>query len=289
MIGAGIFFTSSSKGQELTRQAADAASDVTDAARRKIHDVRDQLGEVVSDGKTYAVDTASQIAENVSTAVEGVRGTVTGFGAALGEQARSATEMADGTAASLSERASGAGVAIADKVRGLESNATAAASKLGDRTNGAIDAGREYVSETSTRLAQTGANAGRRFLETVDQNPLIAAGFAMVIGGLIASALPKLDIEDDLMGKTSDDVRRGATEAASETFDTAKGAATEIISQVSKKAEEEGLTPAGFAARVQDAGERLKHVAERGITTAFEPDAMDKIKSQSQVGGKDNG
>jgi hypothetical protein len=217
-----------------------------------------------------------------------VRGTVTGFSAAVSEQARSATEMADGTAMSLSERVSDAGAAVGDTVRGIGSNATAAASGMGDRTSDAIDAGRQYVSETGARLAQTGANAGRKFLESVDQNPLIAAGFAMVIGGLIASSLPKLDIEDDLMGEASDDVRRGANEAASETFDTAKGAATEIISQVSKTAEEEGLTPAGLASSVQDAGERLKHVAERGITTAFEPDAMDKIKSQSQVGGKDN-
>jgi hypothetical protein len=73
MIGAGSSFSSSSKGQELSRQAADAGTDVTDVARRKIHGVRDQLGEAASDSKAYAVDTASQIADSVSTAV-GVRG-----------------------------------------------------------------------------------------------------------------------------------------------------------------------------------------------------------------------
>jgi hypothetical protein len=275
MIGAGIFFTSSSKGQELSRQAADAASDVTDAARRKVHDLRDQLGEAASDSKAYTLDTASQIADSVSTAVGGVRGTVTGFSAAVGEEARSATEMVDATAVSLSERASDAGATVADKVRGLGSNATAAASALGETTSGALEARREYVSEAGARLAQTGANAGQKFLESVDKNPLVAAGFAMVIGGLIASALPKLDIEDDLMGVTSDDVRRRAIDAAGETFDTAKSAATEIVGQVSKKAEEEGLSPAGLASNIQDVGERLKHVAERGITTAFEPDGTD--------------
>lgn len=289
MIGAGIFFTSSSKGQELSRQAADAASDVTDAARRKAHDLRDQLAEAASDSKAYAVDTASQIADSVSTTVDSMRGTVAGFGAAVNEQARSATETADRTATSLSDRASDAGATIADKVRGIESSATAAASDVGDKTSDAIEAGREYVTETGTRLARTGADAGRKFLDAIDQNPLIAAGFAMVIGGLIASALPKLDIEDDLMGEASDDVRRRATDAASETFDTAKSAATEVISQVSKKAEEEGLSPAGLASTVEDVGERLKNVAERGITTAFEPDASDDLKTHSKVGGKDNG
>jgi hypothetical protein len=160
---------------------------------------------------------------------------------------------------------------------------------MGDRTSSAIDAGREYVTETSTRLAQTGAKAGRQFLDAVDQNPLIAAGFAMVIGGLIASALPKLEIEDDVMGRASDDVRRRAADGASESFDTAKKAATDFISQVSKKAEEEGLSRAGLASGIQDAGERLKHVAERGITTAFESDAADDLQSHSETGGKNNG
>lgn len=289
MIGAGIFLTSSSKGQELTRQAADTASDVTDAARRKIHDVRDQLGEVASDGKTYVADTVNQITDNVSTAVEGVRGTAAELGAAVGEQARSATQTADASAASLSERASGAGAAIADKVRGLGSNATAAAGELGDRTSDALDASREYIGETSAQLAQTGAKAGRKFLDTIDQNPLLAAGFAMVIGGLVASALPKLEIEDDLMGKSSDEVRRRATDAASEAFDAAKSTATGVISQVAKKAEEEGLSPDRLAAGIQDVGERLKQVAERGITTAFELEATNDLQSDAQTGGKNNG
>ncbi len=68
MIGAGIFFTSrSSKGKELTRQAADTASDLTDAARRDSRRARFNLAIVASDGKTYVADTASQIADNVST------------------------------------------------------------------------------------------------------------------------------------------------------------------------------------------------------------------------------
>jgi len=184
---------------------------------------------------------------------------------------------------------SDAGSAVADKVLGIGSNASAAAGSVSDRTTRAVDAGREYFSETGSRLAETGSRAGRKFLETVDQNPLIAAGIAVVIGGLIASALPKLDIEDEVMGKASEDARRRATEAASETFDAANNAATEIMDQVSRKAEKEGLSPAGLASSVQDVGERLKHVAERGITTAFEPDVAEDSKSHSQVGGKKNG
>jgi hypothetical protein len=36
----------------------------------------------------------------------------------------------------------------------------------------------------------------------------------MCVGGLIASALPKMEIEDDLIGKVGDDARRLAADAA---------------------------------------------------------------------------
>jgi len=39
-----------------------------------------------------------------------------------------------------------------------------------------------------------------------DSNPLLVAGVGLLVGGLIASALPRSEFEDDLVG----DARRGA-------------------------------------------------------------------------------
>ena len=110
-----------------------------------------------------------------------------------------------------------------------------------------------------------------------------------MLGGLIASALPKLDMEEDMMGDASREARRRAAEAAARGFEAAKGAADEIVSNVARKAEAEGLTPDGLARGAQDVGERLQKVVERGITTAFEPEQSAEHLSQNPVGGRENG
>ena len=82
-------------------------------------------------------------------------------------------------------------------------------------------------------------------------------------------------------------MRRRAYEAANETSVNAKSAADEILGKVTQKAKEEGLTPDGLADGMQEVGQRLQRVAERGITTAFEPEGSDDLQSHSR--GTENG
>jgi anti-sigma factor RsiW len=125
--------------------------------------------------------------------------------------------------------------------------------------------------------------------ETIEQNPLLVAGAGLLLGGLIASALPKLEMEESLMGDASKEARKRAREAAARGFESAKGAADEIVTNVARKAEAEGLTPDGLAHGVRDVGQRLQRVAERGITTAFEPEQSQEDQVQNTVGGKEHG
>jgi len=79
--------------------------------------------------------------------------------------------------------------------------------------------------------------------ETVEQNPLLVAGVGLFVGGLIASALPRSDMENRVVGKASNSVKRRTDEAAA----------------------------GAVRATARDLGERLRHVAEAAVTTAFEP------------------
>jgi hypothetical protein len=101
---------------------------------------------------------------------------------------------------------------------------------------------------------------------------LLLTGVGLLIGALIASALPKSDIEENLAGDASDAVKRKAREAAAAGFDAAKGATGEILANVAQQATAEGLTPDGLARSAQDVGQRVQRVAERAVTTAFDSD-----------------
>jgi hypothetical protein len=88
---------------------------------------------------------------------------------------------------------------------------------------------------------------------------------------MIASALPRSDIEDGLVGDASTAVKRRAQAAASQGFDAAKNAVGEVYDEAILRVDAEGLTPDGIGKAAQDIGQRVRRVAESAVTTAFEP------------------
>jgi hypothetical protein len=83
--------------------------------------------------------------------------------------------------------------------------------------------------------------------------------------------LPRTEIEDDLVGDASQAVKRRAQTAAAQGFDKARNAAGEVYEEAARQVEAEGLTSDGIEKAAQDVGERVRRVAERAVTTAFEP------------------
>jgi hypothetical protein len=146
-----------------------------------------------------------------------------------------------------------------------------ASSAVRNAVGTAADAGIDAARVVRDKASDLTDRAGKTFLQTVEQNPLLVAGVGLLIGGLIASALPRTDIEDDLVGDASQAVKRGAQTAASQGFDKARNAVGEVYDEAARQAEAEGLTPDGIGKAAQDVGERVRRVAERAVTTAFEP------------------
>jgi hypothetical protein len=99
----------------------------------------------------------------------------------------------------------------------------------------------------------------------------LVAGVGLLIGGVIASALPRSEIEDDLVGNASTAVKQRAQAAASEGFDAAKNALGEVYDETTQQAEAEGLTAEGLGQAAKDIGQRVRHIADSAVTTAFEP------------------
>jgi hypothetical protein len=131
------------------------------------------------------------------------------------------------------------------------------------------------VQETASNLGERAANlserAGKTFSETIEQNPLLVAGVGLFIGGLIASAIPRSDVEGSLIGGARNSLKRQADRAAAGGIRAAKEAVGHGYDEAARQAQAEGLTPDGLSEAAGKVGERLRHVAEAAVTTAFEP------------------
>jgi hypothetical protein len=276
MVGAGLFFAGSKTGQSLTQKASDMASDLSDEVSRRGQDLSAQAGAAVTSAKGTVYITAARIGEAVATgsdqaqrtaSSDGLKDTAISLG---GKISTRVVEMKDGA----SELAS----ATIDSTRHF---AAGAATATRNAASSATDAGLEMAKSVRDKTSDLSNRAGRTVLDTIQENPLLVAGVGLLIGGLIASALPKSDLEDDLVGDAAAAAKRRASEAASKGFDAAKGAAGEILENVARQAGAEGLTPDKLDETARDLGQRVRRVAESAVTTAFDPEKA----PQSHTGG----
>ena len=273
MIGAGLFLAGSKTGQDLTQKASDLAQDASEEARRRVDELRDQ---------------ASQLGDQAAQAVAGVRDraaeALDRAGDAVSGMARQASDQVN----ELVDQTSRAANSSADTAQEAASQVTGA---VRDAQTRASEAGREFFDSTRENLSRTGQKVTDTVSDSIQRNPLLVASVGLLVGGLIASILPRSETEERLVGDASNTVKDRARQAAGSGFESAKGAVGEIAANVARQASAEGLTPDGLAQGAQDVGQRLQRVAERAVTTAFDPEEHDENHHQTENtgGGKQNG
>jgi hypothetical protein len=287
MVGVGVFFANSKAGQSATQRASDLASDLSDEVRRRSHDLSDQVSSSINAAKNITTSMVGRAGDMIAAGADQIRGST----ASAGSELDSATDRVRDGAASLGEAINTRAGDLKDGVTNLRSSA---ADATRDFTAGATATARNAAASAKDSALETAkglrdeasdisSRAGKTLFDTIEQNPLLVAGVGLLLGGLIASALPRSEIEDNLVGEASATTKRRAQEAASQGFEAAKGAAGEIIENVARQAGAEGLTPDGSA---KDVGQRVRRVAESAVSTAFDPEDA----PQSNAGeGKNHG
>ena len=292
MMGAGIFFAGSKTGQSVTQKASDLASDLSDEVRRRGHDLSDQVGVSVDAAKDIAANTVEPTCTGdiISTGVDKIRGST----ALASDELNSMADRVRGGVASIGDNITAGADDLRDGVTNLVSSATDAtqdfAAGASTTAGNAAASARDTVLETAKGLRDKASDisdrASKSIFETIEQNPLLVAGVGLLLGGLIASALPRSDLEDNLVGEASEAAKSRARDAASRSFDAAKGAAGEIFENVVRQAGDEGLTSDGLDTAAKDIGQRVRRVAEAAVTTAFEPE---NTSTSSDAGDKHHG
>jgi hypothetical protein len=274
MVGAGLFFAGSKTGQAITQKASDVAADLSDEVTNRARDLRDQIGESAAAVKTYASEQLDRVSDAASDGTAQVNRAADAAGAALAsnsqklhQKATAFGETVPDRATDLTEEALRMASSAAARVQEVASGATSFGRRAIDTaTDVTLDAARAIPNKASNLTER----AGESILRTIHQNPLLVAGVGLLVGGLIANALPRSDIEDELVGDASTAVKRRAQSAASQGLDAAKSAAGEVVDEANRQAEAEGLTSDGIGKVAQDLGQRVRRVAESAVTTAFE-------------------
>ena len=273
MVGAGLFFAGSKTGQAASQKASDMAADLSEEMVRRSHDLRDQLQDTASFAKNYASDQYDRITSAVAAGPSHVQGAVNAAGASIASSTDKIKDSAVSAGAAISHQADSLkedGLRIASSAastfQDIASNAMATARSA---ASSVTDSGMDAVRTIGAKASDASDRAGKTFFQTVEQNPVLVAGVGLLIGGLIASALPRSEFEDELIGDTSSAAKRQVQAAAGKKFESAKNAVGEIFDETSRQAEAEGLTTDGSGTAAQDIGQRVRRVAEAAVTTAF--------------------
>jgi ElaB/YqjD/DUF883 family membrane-anchored ribosome-binding protein len=110
---------------------------------------------------------------------------------------------------------------------------------------------RQRVTEKAVNTGEQAMEAGRQVKDKaanlIHEQPLLIAGLGLAFGAAIAALLPSTKVEDELMGETSDSVKRKIGDAATQQFQTVKETASDLVDEAKNVAEREGLTPADMA------------------------------------------
>ncbi|MBR1153139.1 hypothetical protein [Bradyrhizobium sp. JYMT SZCCT0428] len=268
MVGAGLFFAGSKSGQSITQKASDMASDLSDELRRRSHDLQDRVETSLNSAREAVSDAADKAGEVLST------------GAGHAHQAAGSTDKhfgdrSKGSAANIAAEATGlTGSAIASSRNIAASTVTAAR----NAASSASDVGLEAARGVRDKALDYSNRAGNTLSNTIQENPLLIAGVGLLLGGLLASALPKSDLEEDLVGDAAAATKDRVSQAVSKGFDAAKGAAGELLQNAARQVGADGLSPDKLDEATRDIG-AVRNVAESAVTTAFDPEKT----SQSHI------
>ena len=279
MVGAGLYLLGTSSGQKFADTVSKKVGAVADGVSDGLSAGVDVANRKVNDTQDFAASSLAAARDTLALGAERATQQAAAFGSSLNELKESAANLAgsasDG-AAGLKQRAVGALGATSDA---MSASAARTTSIVRDRASNAAEFGtnaglklRDQAVDASLKLrdqaVETSHKVSSGMSDIIQRNPLLFGGLGLTVGMLIASALPKSDIEKNIMGEASADVQKRANALASKQFDNVKGLASEAIGDIADHVSQEGLTPADLNAATEDLGRRVRRVAESASEAA---------------------
>jgi hypothetical protein len=303
MVGAGLYLAGTPKGRAVARQANDMAKDLAGEAARRGREIGADVSEAANAARDYAADRYQAVSGAVASGAADLKDKAADLQAKASEKAGEiggsisssidglrqqaiAGDQLSGEAQELAVRGGAASAEFRDSaqqaVSSFRDSAADTAARWRDSVASTAEAGletaaqlrnraRERASDLGHRAAEIGDRTGKTIVQTVSEHPFLVAGLGLVVGGLIASALPRTRIEDRLVGSTARDLKDRARDMATGGLEGVKEAATGAYQEVARSAEEAGLSADNLSGAAKEAGQRARRVAEAASSTLDTP------------------
>jgi len=169
-------------------------------------------------------------------------------------------------AGSAGEKMRSFGTTVVDGVRDTVSGAAASAAETATK---AYDAVKDTAATSTSRVSADvsaadgfGGTLQQNLTDTFERQPLLLGAIGLAIGAGMAAAVPRTQMETDMVGDAADRVTSQAADIASTTVERVTEAAERTLDAVKKEAAAQGLTPQAAREGAAVVGEKLKAVAK---------------------------
>lgn len=97
--------------------------------------------------------------------------------------------------------------------------------------------------------------------DAIERQPLLLGALGLAVGVGIASAFPPTEIEKEVLGSQSSATTERVKALATEAVEAAKSRAKDVLEEVTKEAETQGLTPKAATEQLRGVAQKVKAVA----------------------------
>jgi ElaB/YqjD/DUF883 family membrane-anchored ribosome-binding protein len=155
---------------------------------------------------------------------------------------------------------------VGDKLSDVRDSAATAAGDMArtvrDRGADALDRAGEFGRAIPETGADLFSEARDRLSTLFNEQPLMLGAVGIAIGAGIAASLPSTEVEAELFGDTSDELKSQARGFAHRATERAGMVARDVAGAAAEEARRQGLTPEAAMGAARDVGAKAKRVAE---------------------------
>jgi len=131
---------------------------------------------------------------------------------------------------------------VGDMARQAGSQVSDIAGQAGSQVSSLASGVQEQAGDLAEAVVDRTMRAPGQIQRMINENPLLTAALAATVGAAAGLALPPTQTEDQLVGKSRDQMMGKAQRAASDAIDKVQGIADEVQHTATREAQAQGLT-----------------------------------------------